>query len=163
MFPVSPVLAGRLFTIVLPGDSYSWNNFLCFQSKGDASIPRFSPPASTSSCYLISGLFAPSHQSHPFQSLLDNIPLHLLSSTLCDLGLPQWLSNKEFAGNAVDLSLIPGSGRSPGGHSNPLQYSCLENLLQRSLAGYSPWGCEESGTTEVTEHIHTCDPPSPRV
>ena len=37
---------------------------------------------------------------------------------------------------------IPGSGRSPGGgHGNPLQYSCLENLHgQRSLAGYSPWG-----------------------
>ena len=35
---------------------------------------------------------------------------------------------------------IPGSGRSPGGgHSNPLEYSCLDNLRgQRSLVGYSP-------------------------
>ena len=32
--------------------------------------------------------------------------LHLLSSMLCD-GLPQWLSSKEFAYNAVDVSLIP--------------------------------------------------------
>ena len=35
------------------------------------------------------------------------------------------------------------------GHGNPLQYSCLENPHeQRSLAGYSPWGREESDTTE---------------
>ena len=44
------------------------------------------------------------------------------------------------AGDAKDTSLIPGSGRSPGGgNSNPLQYSCLENPHgQRSLAGYGP-------------------------
>ena len=41
-----------------------------------------------------------------------------------------------------DSGLIPGFGRSPGGgHSNPLQYSCLENLHgQSSLEGYSSWG-----------------------
>ena len=42
--------------------------------------------------------------------------------------------------NAGDMGSIPGSGRSPGeGNGNPLQYSCLENPMQRSLAGYSPW------------------------
>ena len=36
------------------------------------------------------------------------------------------------AGNTRDVSLIPGSGRSPGGgHGNPLQYSCLENPMDR--------------------------------
>ena len=36
------------------------------------------------------------------------------------------------AGNVRDVSLIPGSGRCPGeGHGNPLQYSCLENPLDR--------------------------------
>ena len=31
-----------------------------------------------------------------------------------------------------DVGLIPGSGRSPGGgHSHPLQYSCLENPMDR--------------------------------
>ena len=83
--------------------------------------------------------------------------LHLLSSMLCNLGLPQWLSSKEFAYNVVDVSLIPGSGRSTGGgHSNPLQYSCLETLIQRSLAGYSPWVYKESGTTEWLS-TYTCD------
>ena len=57
---------------------------------------------------------------------------------------------KTSACNAGDLGLIPGLGRSPGGgHSNPLQSSCLENPHgQRSLAGYGPWGCKESDTTE---------------
>ena len=36
------------------------------------------------------------------------------------------------SGDIRDTSLIPGSGRSPGeGHSNPLQYSCLENPMDR--------------------------------
>ena len=36
-----------------------------------------------------------------------------------------------------------------GGHGNPLQYSCLENPHgQRSLVGYSAWGCTESDTTK---------------
>ena len=47
------------------------------------------------------------------------------------------------AGDVRDTGSIPGSGRSPGrGHGNPLQYSCQENPHgQRSLAGYSSWGC----------------------
>ena len=36
------------------------------------------------------------------------------------------------AGDIRDSGLIPGSRRSPGGgHGNPLQYSCLENLMNR--------------------------------
>ena len=36
------------------------------------------------------------------------------------------------AGDAGDVSLIPGLGRSPGeGNGNPLQYSCLENPMDR--------------------------------
>ena len=36
------------------------------------------------------------------------------------------------AGDVGDTSSIPGSGRSPGGgHSNSLQYSCLENPMDR--------------------------------
>ena len=54
--------------------------------------------------------------------------------------------------NVGDLSSIPGSGKSPGeGNGNPLQYSCLEKPMdrRRSLAGYSPWGLQESDTTEL--------------
>ena len=50
-------------------------------------------------------------------------------------GLSQWLSGKESAYNAgdtEDLGLISGLGRSPeGGHGSPLQYACVENLMDR--------------------------------
>ena len=45
-----------------------------------------------------------------------------------------------------DSGSIPGLGRA--GNGNPLQYSCLENSMDRSLAGYSPWSHKESDTTE---------------
>ena len=46
--------------------------------------------------------------------------------------LSQWLSGKESTCNAGDTGLITGSGRFPGGgHSNPLQYFCLENPMDR--------------------------------
>ena len=39
---------------------------------------------------------------------------------------------EESACNAGDPSSVPGLGRSPGeGNGNPLQYSCLENLMGR--------------------------------
>ena len=41
---------------------------------------------------------------------------------------------KESACNAGDLGLIPGLGRSPGGeHGNPVQYSCLENPIDKRV------------------------------
>ena len=47
------------------------------------------------------------------------------------MGFPGGTSGKEPHANAGDVrdeDSIPGSGRSPGrGHSNPLQFSCLEN------------------------------------
>ena len=42
------------------------------------------------------------------------------------------LVGKNPPASAGDLGSIPGSGRSPGGgHDNPLQYSCLENPMDR--------------------------------
>ena len=61
---------------------------------------------------------------------------------------------KESACDIGDQSLTPGSGRCPGeGNGNPLQYSCLENPMDREacpcpLEGYSPWGHKDSGMTE---------------
>ena len=43
------------------------------------------------------------------------------------------------AGDSRDVGSIPESGRSPGGgHGNSLQYSCLENPMDRGLVDYSP-------------------------
>ena len=48
------------------------------------------------------------------------------------IGLPWWLSGEESTCNAGDTGSIPGLGRSPGaGSGNPLQYSCLENSMDR--------------------------------
>jgi len=45
---------------------------------------------------------------------------------------PGGSDGKESSCNAGDLGLIPGLGRSTGeGHGNPLQYSCLENSVDR--------------------------------
>ena len=47
-------------------------------------------------------------------------------------GFPGGSEGKAAACNAGDAGLIPGSGRSPGeGNGNPLQYSCLENPMDR--------------------------------
>ena len=66
------------------------------------------------------------------------------------MGFPGGSDGKESSCNEGDLGSIPGLGRSPGGgRGNPLQCSCLENPHgQRSLAGYSPWGCKQSDMTK---------------
>ena len=54
-------------------------------------------------------------------------------------------------GQIRDTVSIAELGRSPGErHGNPLQYSCLENQMDRGAwrVGYSPWGHKESDTTE---------------
>ena len=56
------------------------------------------------------------------------------------------------------MRFIPGAGRSPReGHDNPLQvFLSGESHGQRSLVGYSPWGCKESDMTErLNVHAHT--------
>ena len=65
--------------------------------------------------------------------------------------LPRWLSGKESGRNAADLCLIPGSGRSPGeGNGNLLQYSCLENSMDRGTWQLQFVGCKELDVGEVT-------------
>ena len=50
-----------------------------------------------------------------------------------ELGPPCGSDGKESACNAGDAGSIPGSGRPPGegNDGNPVQYSCLENLMDR--------------------------------
>ena len=52
------------------------------------------------------------------------------------MGFPGGSEVKVSASNAGDPGLIPGLGRSPGeGNGNPLQYSCLENSMDRGAMG----------------------------
>ena len=51
------------------------------------------------------------------------------------------------AGDLRDVALIPGSGRSLGGrHGNPLQYSCLENPMDRGAWRPTVHGVAKSQT-----------------
>ena len=62
-------------------------------------------------------------------------------------GFPGGSDGKESACNAGDLGLIPQSGRYPGkGSDNPLQYSCLESLMDRGAWWATVYGVIKSWT-----------------
>ena len=69
------------------------------------------------------------------------------------LGFPAGLVVKNLPTNAEDTGSIPGSERSPGeGSSNPLQYSCLENPMDRGA-----WQDTVHGVTlelDMTEQLN---------
>ena len=62
-------------------------------------------------------------------------------------GFPGGSAVKNLPANAVDSGLIPGLGRSPGdGSGNPLQYSCLENPMDRDAWWATVHGVTKSQT-----------------
>ena len=64
-------------------------------------------------------------------------------------GFPGDSDSKESACNVGDLDSTPGSGRSLGGvRGNPLQYSCLENPMDRGVGRATVHGVAELDTTE---------------
>ena len=64
-------------------------------------------------------------------------------------GFPGDSYGKEFACNAGDMGLTPRLGRSPGGgNGNPLQYSCLENPMDRGAWQATVHRVSESDMTE---------------
>ena len=64
-----------------------------------------------------------------------------------DTGFLRWLSDKESACNAAGAGSIPGSGKSPGEENgNPLQYSGLENSINREAWRATIHGVAKSQT-----------------
>ena len=60
------------------------------------------------------------------------------------------------AGDIRDTGSIPGSGRSPGeGNGNPLQYSCLENPMDRGACWATAYNVVESWTRLKRFSMHT--------
>ena len=78
-----------------------------------------------------------------------HIPMNILLKLVVQytVGLPWWLSGKEFACNAGDSGSLPGSERFPGeGNGNPLQYSCLENPMDLGA-----WRATVHGVTKESD------------
>ena len=123
----------------------SWENLLLFVASSlDQSVSLIG--TSSSSSNICQGMSCPSVKAQlklPFPSQ--------------EGGLPRWLSGKKKKKKKIHLPMQetyrcrfnPWVGKIPGeGNGNPLQYSYLGNSMDRGrLAGYSPPGCKESGTT----------------
>ena len=83
------------------------------------------------------------------------------SAPIYDLNFPGGSEDKASACNAGDPGSIPGLRRSPGeGNGNPLQYSCLENPMDRGA-----WWATVQGVTKSQTRLSnwTCTNLSPRL
>ena len=79
--------------------------------------------------------------------------LKRLSSSSSSKGFARSSAGKKSACNAGDLGLISGLGRSPReANSYPLQYSCLENSMDRGA--WQAWDRRDSDMIEVTQHTY---------
>ena len=123
----------------------AWNILAIFAGSLPSSIMLL--PLSSISCpALILGLlimsFLKSSLTH-CASLCATLPEHHMSTTTIIRGLPWWLSRQEPGCHSGDTSPIPRLERSPGeGTGNPLQYSCLDNFMDRGV-----WGVTGHGVT----------------
>ena len=82
---------------------------------------------------------------------LPSLPLHVSPLVTIGLGTSQMTHMvKNLPANVGDVGLIPESGRSPGGGNvNPLQYSFLENSMDRG--SWCPWGHKRIRYNLMTE------------
>ena len=91
--------------------------------------------------------------------ILGLVEKHLMMYVNIFLGFPSSTDGKESACNAGDSGSIPGWGRSPGEwNGNPLQYSCLENSVDRGAWWATVHGVAKSQHDWATNrfHFHIC-------
>ena len=84
--------------------------------------------------------------SETFRYDLSNLYVNVQSK-----GFPVGLLVNNPPANAGDACSIPGSGRSPGERKGTPVFVPVKSHGQRSLAGYSPWGCKRVGHDLATE------------
>ena len=69
-----------------------------------------------------------------------------MNKPLLYTGFPGGSNDKKSACSAGDQGSLPGSGKSPGEKNNPLQYSCLENSMDRGVWRATVYGIVKSWT-----------------
>ena len=85
------------------------------------------------------------------KAMVSSVSLGMYLVYIRPKSFPGGSDDKESACNAGDPGLNPGSGRSPGeGNGNPLQYSCLENPMDRGA-----WRATVSGVVESQTLLST--------
>ena len=100
-----------------------WLDLLALEGTFKSLLQHHSSKASILQC----SAFFTVQLSHPYMTTVCKLPLPLYK-----LGFPGGSEGKESACRVGDPGLIPGSGISLGeGNGNPLQYSCLENPMDR--------------------------------
>ena len=134
-FPVLAGVGGRFWNLPLLG------KFAVFNYKGDLREDRVRAPCSPSALPCPRQASGLGHkQPQPFSSFLCKY-YHFPCASQC---LPGASDSKESTCNVGDLGIIPGLGRSPGQvRGNPLQYSCLENPMDRGA-----WQATVRGVTQ---------------
>ena len=125
-----------------------WLDLLAVQGTLKNFLQHHSSKASVLRC----SAFFMVQLSHPYMTTGKTIALTIDSSVskvmpLLFNTLSMFVTDKESACNAEDPGLIPRSGRSPGeGHGNSLQYSCLENSMDREAWWVTVHGIAKSWT-----------------
>ena len=109
--------------------------------------------------YIVNYLFLPEYHTGIKKLLHPQQPHQTCSSTYSLIQLTSaehYSDGKESACSVGELGLIPGSGRSPGkGNGNPLQYSCLENSMDRGAWQVTVHAEAKSWTWLSDNHAHT--------
>ena len=88
-----------------------------------------------------------SPRGHKESDVTKQLSLHFTSLLMFMAGVPAGSVIKNPPADVRDADSFPGSGRSPGGrHSNSLQYSCLENPIDREAQWATVHGVAKSRT-----------------
>ena len=104
-------------------------------------------------CNLLTNIFLPLLSYKLYCLPLSQIPAFPPSKRYFEL--PWWLSSEQYACNAEDMELILGLGRSPGGgNGKPLQYSCLQNPMDRGAWQATVMGSQRVEHNWAIEHTH---------
>ena len=109
-----------------------WSGFPCLP-PGDLQDSEIEPASPVPSAMQVDFFFLPQPLGMPHIYIYMFIPVHTPQMVLVVKNPPA------NAGDMRDMGSIPGLGRCPGGgNGNPFQYFCLENPMDRRVAGYSP-------------------------